>query len=431
MRVNLGKLARPLRWLTPGLGIKRWYALVFVGLSLAGIGAVLVFNLFAYELAAAAGGPENAVVVGLIGIGLGLLAVVLGVRGTLKAVAHTFLPAGEQRLVDVMLSRRNMGTGLRCVVIGGGTGLAALLRGLKQHTANITAVATVSDEGGSSGRLRQDLGVLPPGDVRNCLAALADSEPMMARLFSFRFDDAAGTLGGHSFGNLLLAALTEVTGDFETAVGASSQILAIRGRVLPPTLENVTLCARLHSGETVRGELQVARAGGQQIAEVHLDPPHPAAVPDVIEAIEQAEVVILGPGSVFTSIVPNLLVAGVTEALVASEAPRVLVCNVMTQPGETDGFGAAEHVEAINRHVSQPVFDYVLLNDMKPPASVLARYESEGAEFVEPAPRQIARLGFIPVCRHLIAGEDLARHDPEQVAAAILEVAAKHSGGLF
>ena len=431
MRVDLGKLARPLRWLTPGLGVKRWYALVFVGLSLAGMGAVLFFNLFAYELAAVFGGPPYAAPFGALGIALGLVAVIFGVRGMMKSVARTFLPAEEQRLVDVMISRRGMGAGLPCVVVGGGTGLATLLRGLKQHAVNITAVAAVSDEGGSSGRLRQDLGVLPPGDVRNCLVALSDSEPTMTQLFEHRFADAAGTLGGHSFGNLLIAALTEITGDFEKAVVASSEILAIRGRVLPPTLQSVTLCARLHSGETVRGELQVAHAGGQQIDRVYLDPPDPAPVPDVIEAIEQAELVVLGPGSIYTSIVPNLLVEGVAEALAQTSAVRVLVCNVMTQPGETDGLGAAEHAAAILRHVSQPVLDYVLLNDMKPAAVALARYEAEGAQYIAPASQAIARLGFIPVCRHLIAEEDLVRHDPDKVAAAVLEIAAKRRDGFI
>lgn len=426
MKINLRKLVRPLWWLTPGLGIKRWYGLIFAGLLLASIGAVLLFNLFAYELTVWMGGPQYATIYGAASIGLGLIAVILGVRGTLRAVARTFLPADEQRLLDVMLAQRNKETGLRCVVIGGGTGLATLLRGLKQHTSNITAVATVSDEGGSSGRLREDLGVLPPGDVRSCLAALADSEPMMTKLFQHRFRDAAGTLGGHSFGNLLIAALTEITGDFEKAVVSSSEILAIRGRVLPPTLQNVTLCAHLRDGETRRGELQVTQAGGQQIEKVYLDPPDPVAVPDVIEAIEQADLIILGPGSIYTSILPNLLVAGVADAIAATQAARVLVCNVMTQPGETDGFDAVEHVKAITRHLTKPVFDYVLLNDMQPEQPALARYEAEGAYFVKPTPQRIAKLGFIPICRHLIARDNLVRHEPDKLAPAILEIAAKH-----
>ncbi len=427
MNIDTSKVARPLRWLIPGLGIKRWYALVFVGLLLAGFGAVLLFNEFAYDVTAAAGGPLRAVVFGCLAISLGLITVVLGVRGILSAVARTFLPTEEQRLVDVMLSRRSAAVGLACVVVGGGTGLGSLLRGLKRRTTNITAVATVSDEGGSSGRLREDLGVLPPGDLRSCLVALADSEPMMTRLFSHRFGPGAGPLSGHSFGNLFIAALTEITGDIEKAVIASSQIMAIRGRVLPPTLQNVTLCAKLRNGQTVRGELQVASAGGQQIERVYLDPPNPAAVPDVIEAIEQAQLVVLGPGSVFTSIVPNLLVPEVAEAVARTEAVRVLVCNIMTQPGETDSFSAVDHVEAICRHLSEPVFDYVLLNDTKPSAEVLARYAEEGAGFVAPAAQEIAKLGFIPVCRDLVSTDSLARHDPEKLSSALLEIAAKHS----
>jgi len=427
MNIDTSKVPHPLRWLVPGLGIKRWYGLVFVGLLLAGLGAVLVFNLFAYELTAAVGGSRYAFSYGCLSIALGLFAVILGVRGTLRAVARTFLPAEEQRLVDVMISRRDAAVGVACVVVGGGTGLGSLLRGLKRRTTNITAVATVSDEGGSSGRLREDMGVLPPGDLRSCLVALADSEPMMTRLFSHRFGQADGPLSGHSFGNLFIAALTEITGDLEEAVVASSQIMAIRGQVLPPTLQNVTLCAKLRNGQSVRGELAVASAGGQQIERVYLDPPNPAAVPDVIEAIEQAQLVVLGPGSVFTSIVPNLLVPEVAEALVRTDAVRVLVCNVMTQPGETDSFGAVDHVEAIRRHVAEPVFDYVLLNDTKPSPEVLVRYEEEGAGFVAPAAQSIAKLGFIPVCRDLISADSLARHDPEKLSDALLEIAAKHS----
>jgi len=388
---------------------------------------VLLFNEFAYDVTAAAGGPWRAVILGCLAITLGLIAVFLGVRGTLRAVARIFLPAEEQRLVDIMISRHDAAVGLPCVVVGGGTGLGSLLRGLKEHTTNITAVATVSDEGGSSGRLREDMGVLPPGDLRSCLVALADSEPTMTQLFSHRFGPENGSLSGHSFGNLFIAALTEITGDLEKAIMASSQILAIRGRVLPPTLQNVTLCAKLRDGRSVRGEIAVASAGGQQIERVYLDPPNPAAVPDVIQAIEQAQLVVLGPGSVFTSIVPNLLVPEVAEAVARTDAVRVLVCNVMTQPGETDSFGAVDHVEAICRHVSEPVFDYVLLNEAKPSAEVLARYAEEGAGFVAPAPKEIAKLGFIPVCRDLISGDSLARHDPQKLSNALLEIATKHS----
>ena len=223
MRPDLDRWPRPLRWLYPGLGIKRWYALLFGGLALLGIGVICVFNLVVYEIVAWVG-PGDAPVVGAVSMILGLIAVIVGVRGMMRRVAHTFLPSEEDRLVDIMLSRRSEDIGLRLVVIGGGTGLSSLLRGLKKHSSNLTAIAAVSDDGGSSGRLREDLGILPPGDVRNCLAALADSEPLMTQLFQYRFASGSSDLRGHSFGNVLLAALTEITGDFEEAVRASSQI---------------------------------------------------------------------------------------------------------------------------------------------------------------------------------------------------------------
>ena len=425
MKTDLDKWPRALRWLCPGLGIKRWYALVFGGSALLGIGAVLLFNLFAYEITGWVGGPMAAAVSGVVGIGLGLIAVVFGVRGIVRAVARAFLPAEEERLVDIMLSQRSAGAGLRFVVVGGGTGLSSLLRGLKKHSANLTAIATVSDDGGSSGRLREDLGILPPGDLRNCLVALADSEPMMTRLFEYRFDDGPPELQGHSFGNLLIAALTDITGDFEEAVRASSQILAIRGRVLPPTTQAVTLCAQLAGGGTTRGETSIV-ATEKPIERVFLDPPSPVALPEAVAAIQEADVIVIGPGSLFTSIIPNLLVPEITQAIAESQAVRAFICNVMTQPGETDGFSATDHVKAVNAHVDQPVFDYVLLNTQQPDASTLARYRQEGADFVAFDRRQIAQLDVIPVGGDLISQDNWVRHDPDKLARAIMELAAQH-----
>ncbi len=429
MRADLDRWPRPLRWLYPGLGIKRWYGLVLGGLALSGIGAVLVFNVFAYELTSWVGGPVAAAVGGVVGIALGLAAVTVGVRGMMRAVARTFLPAEEERLVDVMLSRRSQDVGLRLVVVGGGTGLSSLLRGLKKYSTNLTAIAAVSDDGGSSGRLRDDFGMLPPGDVRNCLVALADSEPLMTRLFQYRFDTGSGDLRGHSFGNLLIAALTEITGDFEEAVRASSQILAISGRVLPPTTQSVTLCAKLAGGRSARGETNIV-ATDSPIERVYLDPSRPAALPEAVAAIREAEVIIIGPGSLFTSIIPNLLVPEIVEAIADSEAVRVLICNVMTQPGETDGFSAADHIRTINAHTDGPIFDYVLVNTEKPDASRLARYEQEGAEFVAYDNREIAQLGFIPVGRDLISQDNWVRHDPDKLAQAIVELTVQHNKGI-
>ena len=425
MRTALAeKLPRPLRWLYPGLHIKRWYVLLLVGIALLSVGALILFNLVAPDLVAVVG-VGNETWAGGLAILLGLSLVVMAVRGLLRSVAKTFLPAEENRLVDVMLQQAR-GAGPRIVAIGGGTGLAQLLRGLKVHTEELSAIVTVSDDGGSSGRLRDELGILPPGDVRNCLVALADSEPLMTKLFEYRFADEGGELGGHSFGNLLIAALSDISGDFLQALRDSRRILAIHGQVLPPTVQRVMLCAKLTSGGVACGETAVTAAHGD-IEYAYLDPPAPAATPEALEALHQAEVIIIGPGSIYTSIIPNLLVPQITEALTQVRAPRIYVCNVMTQPGETDDFTALEHVQAILRHVeNRAVFDYVLLNTRRPSDEVLARYAAEGAKLVEPDDRAIARLGMIPVCRDLIAEGSWARHDPVKLAAAVIEVLAEH-----
>ncbi|NLO74323.1 MAG: uridine diphosphate-N-acetylglucosamine-binding protein YvcK [candidate division WS1 bacterium] len=418
------KLPRPLRWLYPGLHIKRWYALMLLGIALLSVGVLLLFNLNVYDLVALVG-PGNEKWAGVLGIVLGLAVVALAVRGVVRSIAKTFLPAEEGRLVDIMLSQRRSG-GLNMVAIGGGTGLATLLRGLKVYTENLSAVVTVADGGGSSGRLRDELGILPPGDVRNCLVALADSEPLMTRLFEYRFAEEGGELGGHSFGNLLIAALSDISGNFLQALRDSRSILAIHGQVLPPTLERVTLCAKLKQGGEARGETAVAAAHGE-IEYAYLDPPAPAALPEAVEALHHADMVVIGPGSIYTSIIPNLLVPQITQTLREIRAARVYVCNVMTQPGETDNFSAVDHVQAILQHVdNQPLFDYVLLNTRRPSAEVVARYESEGAQFVDPDERGIARLDMIPVCRDLIAEGSWARHDPAKLATAIMQITAEH-----
>jgi uncharacterized cofD-like protein len=304
--------------------------------------------------------------------------------------------------------------------VGGGTGLSSLLRGLKVYTDQISAVVAVTDDGGSSGRLRQELGILPPGDVRNCLVALADSEPLMTRLFDYRFPGPAGELGGHSFGNLLIAALTSLEGDFVKALQDSSRILAVRGQVLPATIERSVLCAKLRDGSEVRGETAIAEAGN--IDYVYLDPPAPRPLPAAVEALRQAEAIVIGPGSVYTSLIPNLLVPGVREALVESSAPRIYVCNVMTQPGETDGYTAVEHVQALLRHTEDKLIDFVLVNTRKPSADVLARYRRQGAEFVEPAERDLSRLGVIPIEMDLVAEGSWVRHDPLKLARALMGI---------
>ncbi len=422
-KTSAEKLPRPLRWLYPGLGVKRWYALIILGMAVLSAGVLLCFNLAVSDLRELVG-PGNEIWTGAIGIILGLVAMVSGVRGMVRSVAGTFLPEEEGRLVDVMLRRRSRGD-CRLVAIGGGTGLSSLLRGLKLHSDNLAAIVTVADDGGSSGRLRDELGLLAPGDVRNCLVAMADSEPLMTQLFNYRFDRQGGDLAGHSFGNLLIAALTAISGDFVQALRDSSHILAIHGQVLPPSVQPVTLCARLKNGETLRGESALTESRGQ-VEYAYLDPPAPRALPEAVEALEQAETVVIGPGSIYTSLLPNMLVPKIAQTLAELTVPRIYVCNVMTQPGETDNFTAVDHVQAILDHVEEPIFDYVLLNTRRPNAEVQARYEAEGAHLVEADERGIARLGLVPVCRDLIAEGSWARHDPVKLAKTIVELVADH-----
>lgn len=406
--------------------MKRWFALILIGIGIAAIGAVLVLNLFAYELTIYSGGPVQASILGTLCIAVGLLMVGMAVRQVVRSVAQALLP-DENELVDVMLTRRRRAMGPMIVTIGGGTGLSYLLRGLKKRTTNLTAIATVSDDGGSSGRLTRGLSALnlPPGDIRNCLVALADEEPLMTQLLQYRFN-GGGELEGHNLGNLLLAALTDITGDFELAVKETSRVLAIRGRVLPPTLETVELCAQMADGNQLRGETTIVDAPAA-IDYVYLDPPAPAAVPEALEAIEEADIVIMGPGSTYTSVIPNLLVQGVTDALAKTSALRLFACNVMTQPGETDDFKASDHVAAIEKHVDTSLFEYVIVNTQRPAREVLGRYSAIGADFVEPDVAKISRMGYIPVEAGLLSDDDWARHDPDRLTEVVLRLASEET----
>ena len=305
----------------------------------------------------------------------------------------------------------------RVVALGGGTGLSTLLRGLKLVTSEITAVVTVSDDGGSSGRLREDMGVLPPGDVRNCLVALADDESLMGALFNYRF--SSGDLAGHSFGNLFLAALADVTGDFDRAIRECSRILAIRGTVLPSTIDDVHLHAELSDGRRLVGESCIGRSAGS-VDRVWLEPPGSRALPLALERIAEADVVVLGPGSLFTSVVPNLLVDEIREAVVAATAPVVYVANVMTQPGETVGFGALEHLDALLRQAGPGLVDAMLVNATSAAADVCARYAEEGAEPVVWDRGEVSYRGVRILPADLLEAGSRARHDPVRLARAVL-----------
>jgi uncharacterized cofD-like protein len=320
--------------------------------------------------------------------------------------------------------------GARVVAIGGGTGLAALLSGLKRRVGDgiddLAAVVAVTDDGGSSGRLRRDFGVLPPGDIRNCLAALADDSGLATRLFQYRFEGGEG-LSGHSFGNLFLTALTGLTGDFPQAILTAERILRTRGRILPATLDSVHLRGTTRSGRVVEGESSIG-ASRERFARIELVPAGARAHPPALEAILAADLVVLGPGSLYTSILPNLLFPEIAHAVAATPAPVALVLNLMTQPGETDGLDGLDHLVAIEEHVGAGVVDAVLAHAGPWPEARLAPYRAEGAEPVVTDASALSARGVRLVASDLLAGEGLIRHDPDRLAGAALALA-RPAGG--
>jgi len=368
-------LRRNLQWLIPGIGVKRWVGFILAGTTFIGIGfAILVLDFYRTApetwwlpvLSAASlrtiARPIRVVVFGSIGIGL-LLG---GIWGLNRALVRPFIRPG-QPIVDTLTLHHRRARGPRVVVIGGGHGLSMLLRGLKTYTHRLTAVVTVADDGGSSGRLRESMGILPPGDLRNCLAALSDDETMMTQLFRYRFANGGGGLDGHSFGNLFISALSDITGSFEDAIAESGRVLAVHGRVYPASLNDVRLAAEIQppdSDEIVRvgGESQIGGAGGR-VRRIWLEPNNPPAYPKVVQALLAADLIVIGPGSLYTSLLPNLLVPDIGAAIRASQALKVYVCNVATQPGETEKFTCDDHVEALELHGGSGLFDIVVQND--------------------------------------------------------------------
>ena len=304
------------------------------------------------------------------------------------------------------------------VVIGGGTGLSVLLKGLKRYTSRLTAMVTVSDDGGSSGRLRTELGVLPPGDIRNCLVALAETETLMNKVFQHRFLQG-GSLQGHNLGNLLLVAMTEITGDFISAIREVSKVLAVRGKVLPATLEPVILGGIMEDGRQVLGETAI-RDYPASIKEVFLVP-ECGPLPETLQAINEADAIIIGPGSLYTSIIPNLLVKGIVEAITSSRAPKFYISNIMTEEGETDNFTAAEHLKVIQRHTGKQIIDYAVVNTGKIDEERLKRYIEEKAVPVKSSTDEIAKMGINIIERDLVSDTEVAWHDADKLARVILE----------
>ena len=418
------------RWLAPGIGVKRWLVVLFAGLLLLALAFAHFLRQITHDLPP--GWLGGTVIDGLtlqflplalrgvIAGSAGVVLVAVGAYRTLMALMNPFQKAdGDQPLVELIYQKRFLARGPRIVAIGGGTGLAILLRGLKEHTSNLTAIVTVADDGGSSGVLRAGLGIPPVGDIRNCIAALADAEPQMSEVLQYRFPDAPGGdaqgLAGHALGNLLIAAMTAVEGgDFEGGVRLVNRILAVRGRVLPVTGTPLTLHARRSDGSEVHGQSLIMRTTG--IDRVWLSPTDVHASDDALSAIAEAELIVLGPGSLYTSLLPSLLIPAIRDAVLAAEAPCVFVCNVATQAGETAGFDLAAHVEALVAHTAPELVDIVLANNhfaaRTPPDGaaepVMLRWPPTGAR----VPRLVLDDVVDPANAH--------HHDPLRLASALI-----------
>jgi len=407
---------RRLKWLYPGMKIKRWIFTSGSGVLLVAIGSI-VWMLKGFT---------GSRIIGISVVVLGSLIVIYGMKRMLKSFVAVFLPQREKELVDIMYHYRQLEKGPKVVVIGGGTGLSTILHGLKEHTSNITAIVTVADDGGSSGRLREQFDILPPGDIRNCLVALADAEPLMQELFQFRFGDES-ELKGHSFGNLFITAMCKVTGDFEKAIKESSKVLAIRGSVIPSTFEKVKLVAEYQNGQKATGETKIAKQNAP-IKRVYLDPLHCKASKESFEAIGEADIIILGPGSLYTSIIPNLLVDGITEKIAESKAQKVYICNVMTQAGETDNYTASDHMNAIIAHTRPDIINYCVVNTGKVLKELLKKYEEEGAYPVVADSDKITENGYNVIEGDVVNIQNYVRHDARKLSKIIIDLTLKTKG---
>lgn len=404
------RFLKAFKWLYPGMWVKRWIMLSVFGVIMISMGFVMV--ILEQQ-------SKNKTFAGLIII-VGILAVVTGIKRIIKSFIGILLPQGEDELVDKVYKKRILEKGPRIVVVGGGTGLATLLHGLKEYTSNITAVVTVADDGGSSGRLREDYDILPPGDIRNCLVALADAEPLMGKLFQFRFGGDT-ELSGHSFGNLFITAMTKVTGDFDAAIKESSKVLAIRGSVVPSTLERVTLVAEHTDGSETVGESLIPQAK-IPIRRIHLRPVNCRPSAEAIDAIRRADAIVLGPGSLYTSIIPNLVVGTVYQEIIASKAVKVYACNVMTQKGETDDYKASDHLRAIVNHTAPGIVEYCIVNTAKVPPAMLKKYEGEESYPVFPDTEAIKKMKCKVIEAHIVNAAGYIRHDAVRVAKIIVDL---------
>jgi uncharacterized cofD-like protein len=411
-----------LKWLYPGMHIKRWLVLLIFGICLMGLGIAYILReaYLSYTLPGIFYYITLQFIArwmrGMLFISLSLGTVGLAVWKLNQSLLWAFVrPDREMTMAETIYNRRILARGPKIVAIGGGTGLSMLLRGLKRYTSNLTAIVTVADDGGSTGRLRQEFGVIAPGDLRQCIAALAEAEPLMSRLFQYRFKEGNG-LEGHSFGNLFIVAMADVTGNFETAIHETSRVLNTRGTILPSTLEDVTLSARTNEDEVVHGESKITEKGGA-IREVFLNPRDAQAHPDALRAVLDADIIIIGPGSLYTSVLPNLLVRDLQKAIMASAATRLFVCNVATQHGETDGFNVSDHLKVLEAHTQRGIAHVVLANNNIAP-ELPQSWQSNPVKV-----NGVAELPDIRVVEaDVVAEQNRYRHDPDKLAATILRL---------
>ena len=418
-------------WLCPGIQLKRWLLLFTAGVIVCAFSLAVLFNnqvmgmaeelLFRISyLTTGKYGNSVTYVIGITGMLLGICVMIYAVKRIVRSVVEAVSPESSGSLMETIFTQRKLSSGPAITAIGGGTGLSTMLRGMKFITGNCTAVVTVGDDGGSSGRLRQDLGIIPPGDLRKCLVAMADREQLMERVMQFRFKGDS-YLSGHSLGNLFLAAVAETEGGMEQGLEAASQLFNVRGKVIPSTLQSIQLAADMTDGTFVLGQAEIAQAR-KKVRRLRMIPEKVPAVKSAVEAILNADILILGPGSLYTSVICNLLVPEIREAVLQSKAIKIYICNVMTQPGETDGYGAYDHVKAMIDYAGKQFLDYVVVNSQEISEEQKKIYKAKDQEPITPDIEKIEQLGIKVIPARLVSKSDMVRHDPQKLAQVIMSL---------
>jgi len=406
----MNKFLKSIRWFYPGIKIKRWIALLLISLFF------LVFSSIRFFL-------DTYVILRVFDgvlFFLSFYGLIAGIRSLIKSFFRVIYTQKNKDLIDIVYERRFLAKGPRIVAIGGGTGLSTVLEGLKEYSSNVAAIVAVADEGGSSGRLREEFGILPPGDIRNCLVSLAEAPKLLRDLFQYRFKEGEG-IKGHSFGNLFITAMTQVTGSFKDAVKESSIILAIKGRVIPSSLDKIRLKAEYVDGTEEIGEDKIPQEE-KSIEKIYLSPQDAKPNPEAIAAIKKADIIIMGPGSLFTSVIPNLLIEGISREIAKKKAIKLYICNVMTQHGETDAFTASDHLDKIDSHAGQNIINCCLVNSGRLKYDLLVKYAQEKSFPVVFDREKIKKRGVLVFEGDVVSATNYLRHDSQRVARSIISI---------